>query len=451
MLDFNTNSHLDASRWTYPYEESLRIGAELKFPLTTCTGDPVSRRTVEMVWQHMLRCSWKPLIDKGTCALIGATQSQHEGRHTASCETGYCKIEFALAPVANLFDLEKSIASVRDVMRSFSEKNDARFLAVGIHPAGEPGSRLMSANSRESVWDRVLVSNNLVQPLNGHDVHLFTLNAGSHVHLNVPDSARIAVLNVLNAFVPAQLALTANSTVWQGELDPRLNCVNEMLWGWWLDDPRRYGVPDRPFENYESYVDYIADLPFLFAVRDEVPILINRKSSLRQFLKLPKCEGTKLDGSTVTIRPNSDDLYTHYRCCWHCNRLTRYHTVENRTNDQQLPGELVVIAALTLGLISALPEALEDISNFNWSDLPELRVEACLKDSERNNSRYLLRAMANRMVALADLGLRRRNRGEEVFLAPLHERLRDYTCPSHNVAHQFAAGGLSALVDFLTI
>ncbi len=445
------NVELSSSRWSYPTDGSLRLGAELKFPMTTSSGEPVSRQIVDLFWLHMLDQFWAPLRDDATCTLVGATKAVNVGRHTVSCETGYCKIEFALAPVPDLFALQRTIDSIGSLIRSFTNRNDARFLAVGIHPVALPSRKLMARTTRASIWDNILVSNNHVSVDHGHDVHLFTLNAGSHVHLNVPGFARLAVMNVLNAFVPAQLALTANSTVWQGGIDKQCKCVNEMMWDWWLNNGARCGVPDRPFDNHADYVDFIAQLPILFVNREAGPILIPEGLTLAQYLKLDECEGTTVGGARVVLKPNADDVGTHYSCCWHCNRLTRYDTVENRTNDQQLPNELISVSALTLGLVSALPEALEAVNDAPWSGLPELRRQACLRYASSASSQSVIYHWCNQLLTLANLGLKRRKLGEEVFLAPLQQRLQDRTTPSDLVVQRFKTGGMKELIQFLSI
>jgi hypothetical protein len=47
---------------------------------------------------------------------------------------------------------------------------------------------------------------------------------------------------------------------------------------------------------------------------------------------------------------------------------------------------------------------------------------------------------------LARLGLRRRKRGEEQFLAPLEQRLRRRKCPADEAMRLFTSGGVESLV-----
>ncbi|NQT87312.1 hypothetical protein HQ560_11140, partial [bacterium] len=157
-----------------------RIGAELKFPLVSDDGSAASYDIVCALWEYLEACGWRADVDPVTGTVVGARKPGEHNDTVASCETGYCKTEFSLAHVANLFDLADAVHRLRDELRPFAESHQVHFLGYGIQPVTPPSRRLLMKKSRTSVWDRIFTSNRHVAPEDGDDMHLFTINAASH-------------------------------------------------------------------------------------------------------------------------------------------------------------------------------------------------------------------------------------------------------------------------------
>ena len=229
-----------------------RIGAELKFPLVKRDGTAADFPTVCALWGYLQQRGWEPVEDAVAGRVVGAKKPGEHNDTVASCETGFCKPEFALAHVADLAALEKSVEELRQELRPFSEQHQVHFLGYGIQPLTPPSKELMIKQSRTSVWDKAFGANRFLPPKDGDDVNLFTINAASHVHVSVASDEAIPAVNILNGFAGAQIALTANSNIWKGQVDPVYKCVNEKLWDWWMPDSTRVGMPSGPFEDSET-------------------------------------------------------------------------------------------------------------------------------------------------------------------------------------------------------
>ena len=428
-----------------------RIGAELKFPLVDRDGQAVCLDVLRALWKYLAGRGWQPVVDTMTKEVIGARRRGERNDTVASSETGYCKTEFALAHVANLFDLEHAIIALRAELRPFAERHEVRFLGYGIHPVTPPSERLLMNKSRTSVWDKVFPSNRHIRPEDGDDVHLFTVNAASHVHVSVPRDEAIPLVNVLNGFAGAQIALTAHSNIWRGRIDPTYRCVAEKFWDWWMPDADRVGVPRVPFDHLEHYVDTIASFKPVYVKRNGQPILLSRYDSFGEYYCSGRPVGVTLDGEEIPLKPEPADIDLHSTCYWYNARLSRHYTVENRVNDQQPPDDLLAVAALTLGLAAALHEASEEISSYDWEHLRAAREAACRDGLSGCAGPFLLSETATQMLLIARLGLRRRGLGEERFLAPLEARLAARTCPADEAAMIFKTRGLQALLDDRTL
>jgi len=428
-----------------------RIGAELKFPLVNADGSAASYETVRRLWEYLQGLGWRAETDALTGKVAAARTPGERNDTVASCETGYCKVEFSLAHVADLFALNEAVRELLASLEPFWAEQDVRLLGCGIHPVTPPGKRLMMRKTRTVVWDKVFGANRCLSPEDGDDVCLFTVNTASHVHLSTTPDECVKAVNVLNGFAGAQIALTANSGVWKGGVDPDYRCVAEKLWDWWMPDGDRVGVPARPFRDVRDYLERIARLRPVYVQREGRPVVLTDYDSFADYYARSRAVGTDDQGREASLVPAPGDIDLHSTCYWHNARLSRYFTVENRTNDQQPPDELICIAALTLGLVSALDEAGEVIDAHDWDALRAARETACRRGLAEGNGGVDLPQLAAEMLDVAGRGLARRGLGEERFLEPLRQRLAARRCPADEAAELFRRGGIDALVKARTI
>ncbi len=428
-----------------------RIGAELKFPLVNLDGSAVRRATVDALWSYLVGRGWAPVMDAVTGRVVGCTRPGEQNEHAAGCETGYCKTEFALAHVGNLNHLEHMVELLRAELVPFAEAEQVHFLGYGIHPVTPPGKDLMLNKVRASVWDKAVPSNQCIAKEDGDDVHLFTVNAGSHVHLSVGMEEAVRAVNVLCGFAGPQIALGAHSNIWRGAPDGCYKAVSEMLWDWWQPARNRSGVPQEPFVSLEHYAECIGRLRPIYAKRDGVPIVLSDYETFADYFAQPTAEGHGLDGRPKQLAPLPEDLDLHNSCYWYTARISRYFTVENRVFDQQPPDALLAPAALSLGLVTALDEAEEELRQYDWDALRAARESACRDALDGQLDGEPLADAARGMLAVAREGLRQRKLGEERFLEPFERRLQTGRSPADAAAERFAAGGMEALIEMTSL
>jgi len=424
-----------------------RIGAELKFPLVDENGEAAPREAVDALWSFLAENGWSPVIDKLTDRVIGARKPGPQNDTLASCETGYCKTEFSMAHVANLVELRDVVDELCDTLWAFSGREGVCFLGYGIQPKTPPSRQLLMKKARTAFWGQVLRSNNRMDPEEGDDVHLFTINATSQVHVDVSEEEAIRAVNVFNGLSGAQIALTADSSVWQGQVDPEFKCVCEMFWDWWQPGSNRVGVPGRPFRDMADYVQTVARMQPIYVQRDGEPIgIMHHKSFATYYQPGQPSMGTDVRGREVALDPTADDIDQHGTFYWYNARISRYYTLENRVNDQQPPGALLCVPALTLGLMEALSEAEAILKSYAWADLRAARVAACRDGLDAVAGQAAVGEIARRLLGAAHQGLRKRGLGEERFLEPLWERLQKRRCPADDATDVFQEGGMEALV-----
>lgn len=425
-------------------QEDFRIGAELKFPLVEADGSAAPREGVESLWRFLVERGWHPQGEGGR--LIGATRAGECNDTVGSSETGYCKTEFSLAHVANLADLEQTLAAVRGDLEAFSEVSGLHFLGCGLHPVTPPSARLKVHKERASVWGDIFRSNECIPESEGDDTDLFTVNAGSHVHVSLPPEHVIEAVNVFNGFASAQLALGGNGSVWRDAADSSHEAAGEAFWDWWVPARGRVGVPAERFVHLDHYAKVVAGMDLLYVRRNGGPLTFPKRPTLSEFLESGHITATTPAGETTEITPEKADLELHNSCYWFNARVSRYFTVENRVNEQQPPEDLLAPAAITTGLAAALPEACEVLKRYEWKDLVRARPQAYRAGLEGEVDGRPISEFAAEMLEVATIGLARRARGEERFLDGWRSRLRHGRTPAKENRDLHRKGGAAAIV-----
>jgi gamma-glutamylcysteine synthetase len=223
--------------------------------------------------------------------------------------------------------------------------------------------------------------------------------------------------------------------------------VCEVFWDWWMPDGMRVGIPAQPFQDITDYVHTIARLRPIYVKREGKPVgVMDYKTFAEYYQAGERARGIGARGREVPLTPRSDDIDQHGTFYWYNARISRYYTLENRVNDQQPPGELLCVPALTLGVLEALPDAGEIVAGYDWHDLAAARGAACRHGLEARSGGVAVEELAERMLGVAQAGLERRGLGEEQFLQPLWQRLEARRCPADDAAETFAQGGIDALV-----
>lgn len=441
-----------------------RIGSELKFPVVRDDGSAIGPSQTDALWGYLLTKGWSPLSDPVSGRTVGATKPGEMNEHRASCETGFCKVEFSLAHTESLAALAVEIDGLRKLIAEFDRRAGTVFLGFGLQPLTPPGKHLLMQKSRNLFWDRLFGGNEHIPPGSGTDVHLFTISASNQVHVDVRMDEAVDAVNVFNGLAGAQVALTANSNIWKGGIDPEYKCLGEMFWEWWLKEAHlgRYGVPLRPFRDLEDYFGEILKFPPVYVRRKGVPVALPHCRTFSDFFTCDdaRCSrkgdaerecGTTADGEGVKVDAEYGDLDQHFTFFWHSARLSRYYTLENRINDQQPPGEMLCIPALTLGVMENLKKAVDLVESYQWQVLREMRVQAARYGLDARVDGVEAREMARAMIGIAEEGLSARGLGEEVHLEPLRRRLEGDFCPADKAAAVFREQGLKGFVETFSL
>lgn len=184
------------------------------------------------------------------------------------------------------------------------------------------------------------------------------------------------------------------------------------------------GVFPKVFENEDDYFSYLSETAIFTATRGEVTYYFEPIRA-KDYLNKPAIQAWSIHGKEVSIQPSEDDFQTHRS--YQFQDLTTRGTVEFRSVCTQPFSATFVPAALHLGLLVNL-EALESILKgtslfevFDY-DYPRIRCLFLKKKISKTDLKLIL-PLTEALLTCAEDGLKNRGFGEEVYLAPLQERL----------------------------
>ncbi len=184
------------------------------------------------------------------------------------------------------------------------------------------------------------------------------------------------------------------------------------------------GVFPKVFENEDDYFSYLSETAIFTVTRGEVTYYFEPIRA-KDYLNKPAIQAWSIHGKEVSIQPSEDDFQTHRS--YQFQDLTTRGTVEFRSVCTQPFSATFVPAALHLGLLVNL-EALESILKgtslfevFDY-DYPRIRCLFSKKTISKTDLKLIL-PLTEALLTCAEDGLKNRGFGEEVYLAPLQERL----------------------------
>jgi gamma-glutamylcysteine synthetase len=279
------------------------------------------------------------------------------------------------------------------------------------------------------------------------EVYLLGAIADSHVHVDISLTEAVAAVNTFHALSGAQIALTANSTLWCGGIDWEYKDVKETFWNRWLPHPPqngRTGVNATPFDSLEHYIDTVCSFKPVFVSRNGESVGIYEYDTFKDYFYASPALGKTANGKIRRLKPSLVDIDLHDTFYWWNARISRFFTLENRCNSQQPPQEIVTIPALTLGIVENLTEmgSVLQQCGYTWNELTDSRESAIRLGLEASVGNDPVTVLCGKMIAVAESGLRKRGLGEEVFLSPLWQRLQEGRCPADKVREDFLEGGI---------
>ena len=402
-----------------------KIGREAEFPLVWPDGRAAD---AALLWEPLLtesgaRATRDDQGGRGLIVRVDFPEAAYE------VEMGRATIEVVLPPAADLIELE---ALSRPALARLVRAGAARgihVLGYGIQPRTPGGEGLMTPKRRYLALSRAV----------GRPWMHFTSTASDQVQVDISRAELMDAINLMNLLSGPIIALTANSSVYAGRIGRFVSGREGLLA---VLGEHRHGMTPRRFAGLDEF------LAFLCGQRCYVLPEGRRFARYgRPFTSYLAAHGAALTAGVW----NAYLWHEHYT--WNSARPRVSHgTIEVRPACQQPPGESLAAAALSLGLVEALPKLGAFVGGLLGPD-PWPAMAAYRRDVVRRGLRA--HEPAPRFLAgLVDLcarALQRRGRGEERYLNPIRERLERRTLPADRAAAIFRGRGIEGLIEDLRL
>ncbi|MFI8187075.1 glutamate--cysteine ligase [Actinacidiphila glaucinigra] len=196
-----------------------------------------------------------------TALLAAARRDPRVTEEVFEAELQRQQLEFATRPQVRMEDLVEEIVRWRGEARRQAEELGATVAALAtsplpVHPSLSTGERY--------AWMREHYGLTADEQL----------TCGCHVHVSVgSDEEGVAVLDRIRSWLPALLALSANSPFWQGQ-DSGYASYRSRVWGRWPS-----AGPVEPLGSADRYHDLVRTMVATGALRDEGMIYFDARLS----------------------------------------------------------------------------------------------------------------------------------------------------------------------------
>ena len=431
------------------------IGIECEIPVVTILGEVIPLSVIQRMYEFLEKKGFQLKTEEATTQIVAATKVNIESAvhfdfpiDTITTDAGIGILEIALAPQLNLHEVQAQLNKILILLIDYFDTQHCQMLGYGIQPLTPPSRELLMPKERYLFYEQ-LSGNQTIPKSRGADAHLLTITASNQCHIDISQQEAIPAINVLNALSGLQIALQANSPIWQGRIDSTYKANREVFWD--LCYPERLnqiGVPPK-FKSIEGYFQYLLQFKPMLVKRGKQHLQVLGKKTFKNFLLNGQPSiGKALNGETVVIHPKVKDVHALNSFCYFNARLVPKHgTIESRMCCQQPPKETLTSAALTLGILENLEAAKRLMDKLPWKTWQLLRKATARTSFETLISEKSILPLLIRIVHIAKQGFENRRLGEEIFLVPLFKRLKLRQSPADIAITIFKKQGLPALLQ----
>jgi len=410
-------------------DQIRRIGTEHeKFAFSLNTLKPLTYagpNGIRVLLEKLTEFGWEPVLENGQP--IALTKPDHS---SITLEPGG-QVELSGAPLETIHQTCREVTGHIKQVKDVADELGAGILGLGYQPKWSLDDVGWMPKGRYKIMREYM-------PTRGSlGLHMMLATCTVQVNLDFRSESHMAeMFRAALALQPLATALWANSPFRDGKKNDFLSFRSHI----WTDtDPDRCGVMPFVFEDnfgFESYVDYMLDMPMYFVYRDGQYIDASGLS-FWDFMagKLPA-----LPGETPSIKDWEDHLTTAFPEV----RLKKF--IEMRGADGGPSKNLCALPAFWVGLLyddQALADVISMISDWSYDEVSALRDEvpvAALKTPFRGST---LQDLAKDVLAIAKQGLERRakldgsGQDETVFLNPLHAIAESGITPAEELLAHF--------------
>lgn len=421
-----TAKELLKQRYYEPIKEQpeLFVGIELEYPVVNLSGNATDVSLTKQLLLYLLDNfdfqADKYDSDNNPIQLIDKASGD-----MILFEVSYNTIEFAFAKAERISEVEERLDTYFGIIQPYLQNHNHELQGWGVNPNwAKNDNRPVKSPRYEMLMDFLELSKAKNDSF-FHDYPEYgSFICGSQVQLDVSKTSYLRVLNAFNQIEGPKEVLLANSEFWGSDWD--LAISRDVFWENSMHGvfEENAGVFPKMFKSEDDYFSYLSETAIFTAKRGDETYYFEPIRA-KDYLSTPSVKAHSIHGEVVTIEPSEEDFKTHRS--YQFQDLTTRGTIEFRSVCTQPFSSTFAPAAFHLGLLVNL-ENLENILNdspffeaFDY-DFPRIRRLFSKKDISATDLKMIL-PLTESLLACAEDGLKSRGFGEEVYLAPLREKL----------------------------
>ena len=421
-----TAKELLKQRYYEPIKEQpeLFVGIELEYPVVNLSGNATDVSLTKRLLAYLLD-NFDFQADKYDSDNNPIQLIDKDSGDMILFEVSYNTIEFAFAKAERISEVEERLDTYLGIIQPYLQNDNHELQGWGVNPNwAKNDNRPVKSPRYEMLMDFLGLSKAKNNPF-FHDYPEYgSFICGSQVQLDVSKTSYLRVLNAFNQIEGPKEVLLANSEFWGSDWDLALS--RDVFWENSMHGvfKENAGVFPKVFKSEDDYFSYLSETAIFTAKRGDETYYFEPIRA-KDYLSTPSVKARSIHGEVVTIEPSEEDFKTHRS--YQFQDLTTRGTVEFRSVCTQPFSATFAPAAFHLGLLvnlETLESILKDTSLFEVFDYDYLRIRCLFSKKEISKDDFkLILPLTEALLTCAEDGLKNRGFGEEVYLAPLQERL----------------------------
>lgn len=395
------------------------VGMEDEFPVVDAKGNMGSSEQV-ICALHKLHPEWERHREG---VVISATHPQFGA---ITIEAGDATLEWS-SPAGDLFSLAAWRRQVLNHLVAAAALDGQYLLGTGRHPLTRATKKRLTPKKRYWLfWRRY--RENFLSLLEGTAQQI-------QIHCYNPEDQ----INLTNHFLQLSgliIALTANSPIYWNKAGPLVSSRVPM---WDQYAPGRVGIPERPFIDMIDWCRQMWSARLIFGpTRRHKGLMWQYDQPFGQIIR----------EHPMGQRELREFALIHEGCLWWDVRPRfKFGSFEFRSACQQPQWMEIALAALILGMVENTIGRQSLINLFPWEIWRRTRWSAAeFHFLAPIGEKIILKELLAELVDMAEIGLKIRGLGEEVFLEPIKQLMQRGHPPAIDQLQAFKQGGVEEVV-----
>lgn len=422
-----TAKELLKQRYYLPIKEQpgLFVGIELEYPVVNLSGNATDVSLTKQLLIYLID-NFGFKADKFDSDNNPIQLIEQASGDMILFEVSYNTIEFAFAKASRIAEVEERLDTYLSMIQPYLRNHNHELQGWGVNPNWAKNDNSPVKSPRyEMLMDFLELSKAKNNPFFHNYPEYGSFICGSQVQLDVSKISYLRVLNAFNQIEGPKAVLFANSEFWGSDWD--LAISRDVFWENSMHGvfEENAGIFPRVFKNEDDYFSYLSETAIFTAKRTEETYYFEPIRA-KDYLNKSAIQAWSIHGKEVSIKPSEDDFKTHRS--YQFQDLTTRGTIEFRSVCTQPFSATFAPAAFHLGLLVNL-ERLENILKdspffeaFDF-DYPRIRRLFSKKDISDTDLKLIF-PLTEALLVCAEDGLKSRGFGEEIYLAPLKEKLK---------------------------